>query len=263
MYVRTGDGNAKDLITCRSNKPVFGETDTQLVAYVMNTQSQLFEEHVLMNGGCDIFYDIGDIDNDGRFEIVTAGFFISQLNIIYTENPQNNYLNGNPKLITIDTKAGQLFDVKLDDLDSDNQLEILATNHQGNKDQVKGALFYYKMQGTNYRNSTWERFIIYENFPVLKSGVNQAAPGGAVLFKPNLNDTRKYIILAGDGAEYAYLFQPNSQLNGQLNYTLVWSQLYRNTVGGIAIGDLNNDGYNECIIPIYESNTLFFYTFAP
>lgn len=232
---------------------------------MLNPQSQLFEEQVIMNGGCDIFYDIGDLDNDGRFEIITAGFFISQVNIIYTDNIQNNFLGGNAKLITIDSKAGQLFDVQLDDLDGDNKLEILATNHQGNKDQVKGALFYYKMQGSNFKNSTWERFMIYENFPVLKAGINQAAPGAAILFQPNLNDKsgQKYIILAGDGSEYAYLFQPNMQPDGSLNYTLVWTQLYKNTVGGISVADLNGDGYNECVIPIYESNTLFFYTFAP
>ena len=253
------------MITCRSNKPIFGQTTTQLVAYLLNPQSQTFEEKVIMNGGCDVFYDIADIDNDGRFEIITAGFFISQLNIIYTDNAKNNFLNGSAKLITIDSKAGQLFDVKLDDLDGDNKLEILATNHQGNRDQVKGALFYYKMKGSNFRNSSWERFTIYENFPVLKTGLNQAAPGGPILFQPNINDKlgQKYIILAGDGAEYAYLFQPYMQLDGIFNYTLVWSQLYKNTVGGISVADINGDGYNECVIPIYEANTIFFYTFAP
>ncbi len=260
-----GDGSADDLITCRTYKPIFGSTQTELVAFILDNKSQTFVENVIMKGGCDIFFDIVDLDKDGRFEIVAAGFFISQLNIIYSDEKTNSFLNGNAKMITIDSNAGQLFDIKVEDLDSDNQLEILATNHQGNSNKIKGALFYYKLKGSNYRNSTWEKFMIYENFPVLKQGINQAAPGSATLIYPNLNNTKKelpYILVAGDGAEYGYLFEP-SLSGSNLNYTLTWNYMFSNTVGGVSVADIDGDGFNEFIIAIYEANSCFLFSFSP
>lgn len=260
-----GDGNTNDILTCRTYKPTFGATKTELVAFILNIKTQTFDENVIMSGACDIFFDIADIDNDGRFEIVAAGFFISQLNIIYSDDAHNSFLNNNAKKIAIDTNAGQLFDVKLADLNLDNSLEILASNHQGNNDHVKGSLYYYKLKGSNIRNATWDRFVIYDNFPVLKQGIKQAAPGGANLFKPNLNNKleKPSILVAGDGAEYAYLFEPHTSQSGAFNYTLTWTHLFKNTVGGISIADIDGDGYSECAIPSYEENAIYIFTFAP
>ena len=141
---------------------------------------------------------------------------------------------------------------------------MLATNHQGNNAAVKGALFYYKLSG-NVRTGTWIKTIIYDNFPVLKGGMNQAAPGAPVLFHPNLNrqkEERLHIILAGDGSEYAYHFAPSVKTE-ELSYSLVWSKLYGDTVGGIDVADINGDGINDCIIPIYEKNIVYFYSYNP
>lgn len=258
-----GDGNSNDILTCRSYKPLFGATKTELVAFILNNKTETFTEQVIMPLACDIFYDLGDIDKDGRFEIVAAGFFISELNIIYSDDSKNNFLNNNAKKITIDSTAGKIFDVKLSDLDLDSRLEILATNHQGNRDEPKGAIFYYKMSGDNIRKAIWTKHLIYNNFPVLKTGIQQAAPGGPVLLKPKLTDQLDSILLAGDGSEYAYLFEPVIDALGNLNYTMTWSELFKNTVGGIGVSDLDGDGYSEFTIPSYEENAIYLYTFAP
>jgi hypothetical protein len=215
-----------------------------------------------MEQACDVFFDVHDLDKDGRFEIVSSGFFISELNIIYSEDPDNNFLNNNVKKRTIDDKSGQFFDIKIADLDKKGNLEILVTNHQGNSAQVKGALFFYTFDG-NIRNGTFIKNMIFDNFPVLKSGFNQAAPGSAKLFYPNLKnqDERLHIMLSGDGAEYAYYFEPTA-IGTPLKYNLVWNQLFSNTVGGIDIADIDNDGFSECIIPIYENNICYLLTFA-
>jgi hypothetical protein len=158
-----------------------------------------------MDEVCDIFFDVTDIDNDGRVEIVAAGFFFSKLTLIYSDDSNNSFLNGNLHVVTIDANGGQFFDARLIDLDLDSDLnkEILVTNHQGNKAEVKGSLFYYKLTGS-VRNGTWSRNLIYQNFPVLKWGLSQAAPGGAKAFWPNLNEagkTRPYLFVSGDGSE--------------------------------------------------------------
>lgn len=256
-----GDGR-DDLLTCRTEKPIFGSTKTELVSFVFNANTKGYDEKVIMKSACDVFFDTADIDKDGRFEIVSAGFFISQLNVIYSEDPNNNFLNGNVKVKTIDANAGQLFEVIIEDLDNQGNLELLATNHQGNNAEVKGALFYYTLSG-NVRTGKWSKNIFHDDFPVLKGGFNQAAPGAPVLFHPNLNrKERLHIILAGDGSEYAYHFAP-SAVTEELSYSLVWSQLYSDTVGGIDVADVNGDGITDCIIPIYEKNVLYFYSYNP
>jgi hypothetical protein len=73
----------------------------------------------------------------------------------------------------VDGNGGKFFDVQIDDLDNSGSLELLVTNHQGKSDNIKGSLFFYTLQGSNIRNATWLRNTIYDNFPVIHSGLNQ------------------------------------------------------------------------------------------
>ena len=106
--------------------------------------------------------------------------------------------------------------------------------------------------------------LIYNNFPVLKTGIQQSAPGGFQAFYPKVRDeesARPYILVSGDGAERAYLFAPLD--TNPIQYNLVWTELFSGyTVGGTAIADLDGDGINEFVIPLYESNTCFVYTLS-
>lgn len=142
-------------------------------------------------------------------------------------------------------------------------MELLLTNHQGSKDKIKGSIFYYTLNGDNIRTGSWSRHLVYDNFPVIKAGINSAAPGSAKAFYPNLRDvskTRPYLLVSGDGSEQAYLFEPSE--SSPPSYKLVWSQLYKGfTIGGISIADVNGDGINEIIIAVYESNKCYVYSF--
>jgi hypothetical protein len=70
------------------------------------------------------------------------------------------------------------------------------------------------------------------------------------------------LLVAGDGAEKAYVFEPSQ--TGEIAYSLTWSYLYQGyTVGGTSVADVDNDGYAEIIVPAYESNKAYVYTFAP
>lgn len=117
----TGDGKV-DILTCRTYKPMFGQTRTQLVGLVLDEAEKYYQETVVNEMACDVFFDWADVDKDGRHEIVSAGFFFSKLNVIYSEDKNNNFLNGNTKVRTIDANAGQLFDVIVDDLDNDGKM---------------------------------------------------------------------------------------------------------------------------------------------
>lgn len=132
----SGDG-LNDILTCRTYKPTVGQTKVELVAFIFDDQSLTYVEKVILNDVCDVFFDVADIDNDGKIEIIAAGFFISQLNLVYSDDPKNSFINGNVKTKSIDTTGGKFFDVKIVDLDKEGNLELLVTNHQGNKDSPK------------------------------------------------------------------------------------------------------------------------------
>ena len=258
-----GDGT-DDILTCRAYKPIVGTTLTELVGIIIDPKTRQYKLQVIAKSACDVFFDFADIDKDGRFEIVAAGFFINKLNIIYSDDPLNSFTTGAIKVVTIDSNGGKLFEMTIHDLDRSGNLELLVTNHQANSDAIKGAIYYYTLTGT-VRQGTWTRTIIYNNFPVLNSGFNQGSPGCAIPFLPNLNDKNQlpYIVSAGDGSQYAYLFEP-VLTNNKLSYNLVWKELYKGyTVGGISVADINNDGYSEFTVPIYEGKAVKVYTFAP
>lgn len=258
-----GDGTL-DFLTCRTHKPIVGSTLVELIGLIYDASSQSFKVNVIAKDVCDVFFEVSDVDRDGRFEIIASGFFIKQLNLIYSDDAKNSFTNGNTKTKTIDSNAGNLFDIGIYNLDNQGNLELLVTNHQGNKDNIKGSIYYYTLTGT-VRGGSWNRFTIYDNFPVLKSGANQAAPGGAKTFTPLTNDKSSLpsILLSGDGAEYSYLFEPSYE-NNVLKYNLTWTEYYKGfTVGQISIADINNDGYMEFVVPLYEDNTVKVYTFAP
>jgi hypothetical protein len=259
-----------DLLTCRTYKPIFGTTKVELVSFVFNPKTNHYDEYVLMDGVCDVFFDVADLDNDGRVEIIAAGFFISKLNFIYSNNPNNNFLDKDNIVVkTIDETAGKVFDIQIVDLDlaTDKFPELLVTNHQGLKDEVKSSLFYYKTSGSNVRDLKFERHLIYDDFPVLKTGFQQAAPGSAKTFLPYKNPSipfqRPYIFVSGDGSENAYIFAPNADISQPLSYNLEWSQIFYDTVGGASFADLDLDGWAEFALAVYEKNTVLVFSFKP
>lgn len=256
----SGDGRL-DILTCRTHKPVVGSTIVQLVGLVYDPKSSSYEEKLVLDAACDVFFETGDIDKDGRFEIIAAGYFISQLNVIYSDAPDNSFLNGMAKIRSLDSTGGQFFDIKIVDLDLDGNLDLLVTNHQGIKDEIKGSLYYYTINGGTFRNGTFTRNVIYDNFPATKSGIKSAAPGSAKPFYPlaNVKGKRPYLLVAGDCAENLYIFEPNDY--NPLSYTLIWTHDYEDTVGGITIADINQDGVNEFAVAVYEKNFVDVYTF--
>ena len=47
-----------------------------------------------------------------------------------------------------------------------------------------------------------------------------------------------------------------------MKYAMIWSQVYKDdTVGGVSFADLDNDGYTELALAIYENNLVLIYSF--
>ncbi len=263
-YVDMNGDGIKDLLTCRSYKPLVGSTSQEMVALLIDGNRKL-TERVIAKDACDVFFDVIDIDRDGKNEIIAAGFFLQTLNVIYSEAPRNNFLNS-VVVKTVVQDIGAVFDVKIFDLDKDGYDDIVVTNHQGNKDSVKGSLFMFQVPEGKFKTGSWTKNVLYNDFPVVHSGFKQAAPGSAVIFYPTPDAARfgpAWIALAGDGSSQAYVFAPKTTTQ-PLKYALVWNNTWPGaTVGGLAVQDINHDGYAELFIPTYETDSFDVYIFAP
>ena len=158
----------------------------------------------------------------------------------------------------LDESIGPAYTVEVVDLNDDGSLDLLVTNHVGEKG---GSVFGYEIP-SDLRSGDFKRHTLATDFPVTESGSNQFAPGFAYSFKPHTAYVGKpYILVAGDGSQRAYLLAPTED-DFVYNKTVVVS--VDGVVGSIGFGDIiGKDGWAEFFVPNYDGNTLYGYTFAP
>jgi len=223
------------------------------------TSDDQWKELILSKTGCDIFFRVVDLNGDGIFEILTADFFQSQLNMFWI-NKGGSWLNPSDiKQRTIDSTIGMVFDLVVLDLDYDGQLEMVVTNHMS---EDKGALYIYKVPSDIYQGN-WIRETIYDNFPIRKTGISQAAPGIGHPFRinPKNKNSPWWIAVSGDGSEFAYLFAPSSSPSNSTlpKYELVWQNNFKGTVGTVYIDDVDNNGVPDMFVCSYDNAQLIQY----
>ncbi|KAJ3285097.1 hypothetical protein HDU76_008186 [Blyttiomyces sp. JEL0837] len=220
---------------------------------------------VLAAGGFLVPGRIEDLNGDGIPEIISAEYWGSALTIISTTDPSGSFVNSSNLVYNIiDSNIGHAFDVEIVDLNNDGKEDILVTNHQGTSDSPAGSVYAYEVPSDiTAPASSWTKHTLATNFPVLQSGSNQAAPGAAHTFHPKVGSTTKpSIIVAGDGAQKAYLLEPNSEDLNDWNYTNWVLHDCVNTVGGINVGDVNGDGFVEIFVPCYDDGHLVAYSYG-
>ena len=109
------------------------------------------------------------------------------------------------------------------------------------------------------------RYVLATNFKVTEFGPNQASPGLSYAFTPNIKMARQErpcILLGGDGSQEAYLLTPASSVGFAFN-TTVLPGVSKGTIGDVAVGDINGDGWVDMLVPDYNHGNLFGFTFSP
>jgi hypothetical protein len=101
------------------------------------------------------------------------------------------------------------------------------------------------------------------SFVVRESGFAQAAPGNAIAFQPKIGDTSKpWIAVSGDGSQQAYIVQPVSEDPNNWEYKTFVIVDSKGTVGQVVVGDVDNNGFSEIYLSIYDQGLVYGFTFS-
>eukprot|EP00128_Syssomonas_multiformis_P016799 Colp12_sorted_trinity150504_noHs@11192 len=251
-----------DMVAAKAQKGIFGAGSGKLVWYEQPQSNPLknkWIEHALFDGP-DVYYEITDLNKDGFPELFAAQFFgKSALTLNWVESGKLSDPSSWKHRI-IDDTLGPVFDLQIVDLNGDGRPEILATNHVGKAD--KSGVFAYEIPD-DWAKGTFKKHVLATNIPTLQGGPAQASPGTATAFRGYaLEKVKPMILVAGDGAQKAFLLTPKSQDVNNWDYELEVVIDVKNTVGRIAVGDTNGDGYAEFFVPNYDGGKVYAFTFA-
>ncbi|XP_076471194.1 uncharacterized protein LOC143301074 [Babylonia areolata] len=260
-----GDG-LLDLLTCRARTHLLGSTEGQMVWFEHpqeNALSHPWQSHVIADGP-DVFFTVTSLPtSEGDKEcIITAGFFSKSLNIYWTTSPQNRW--DDVSMIqkrVIDNTIGDAFDVTVTDLNLDGTLDLMVTNNA----LTHASLFAYTVPA-DFRTGDFSRRVLSTGYTSRTSGTGHGAPGSALLVSPRTDVTaqKPYILVSGDDAGQAFLVQPSSNSTSDWSYQQsVFLDVGHGTVGGIAAGDVDGDGYNEVFVPAFNEGKVYVFTFKP
>lgn len=93
--------------------------------------------------------------------------------------------------------------------------------------------------------------------------VPNMAPGFPYAFWPQVKTQSSqpaHILVAGDGDHTAHLLTPTNAANFVYERDTIKEE--KGTVGALAWGDLNGDGWNELFVPDYDSSLIEVFAFS-
>lgn len=74
---------------------------------------------------------------------------------------------------------------------------------------------------------------------------------------------RPLLLVSGDDNGTVTMLTPRSQAPDDWTYDATRVATGSGTVGSVAVGDANGDGWTDVVVPMYADNRVDLYTFAP
>ena len=158
--------------------------------------------------------------------------------------------------------------------ENESRSQVMDDSATGSSVHIDGgSLFAYQVPNGKdaWKTQPWPRTVIASGFKVqgqLKNMINPGAPGFVYTFYANKQDAlsanpkaRPLIAVAGDCAESAYIFRPESD-SDPTRYKLMVEVQCESTVGSLAVGyddftDVDQEhGFAKLYIPCYEKDRI-------
>lgn len=185
--------------------------------------------------------DAGDLDNDGKSELIVTNYLSRTISIL-KNNSSGNISNG-----TFTTEATLNItntpnDVQVEDMDGDGKLDVIAT------DLVSGVIYVF-------RNTTSSGTISFENGQVINitpySNVNKIRIG-------DLNNDGKPDAVVTKVFDSVLCIIKNNSTVGTIALSHVQTLHLHGRPSAIQIADLDNDGYNDLSVVYHNANLNIF-----
>lgn len=234
------------------------------------TQISLWKEHEIAAGNntADVFFDTTYLTRPGtekqQLVIAVSGFYSQQLELVWTEDPDDDWLYVSKHRSIIVDNAGWYFEVEFHDVNGDGKKEMLTTTWS--RSSENGALFTYSINAADWRNpDSWFRHDIYTRFPrFLNAGFG--SPGGFASGLKKAGDKRETIWVSGDDDGQVYQHVPLADVASNWRYETTsiyktdddigYATLTGATIGQIQAIDHNKDGFRDILIPNYTRNEM-------
>lgn len=258
-----------------------------------------FNVYSILKEWCDCYFETVDLNRDGIPEFLIPSFFGKKFILAWTEHPLGDY--SQPSFIryrVLDDNVGAAFDVQSVDLDGDGQDEILVTNHQSGRGPIRPSVFayHYTLPSFSHDSSSqsqheeenrqqrpfvsfpslhhnnvsdfmmaiaFERKTLFDGFQVVNHMFMAAGPGSAQAVRTHRDSKEApVLVVSGDGTEKAHLItSDNENVEGGYKHSIFHD--CHGTVGGIAVADVDGDGWQDVFVPCYDKDYIAVYTFAP
>lgn len=259
------------MITVRTTKPwFFGKHKGELVwAEPPENPHQTGKLHNGINEGpywtehvigevADFLFEMDDLTGNGMPDIVVTEYKGQQLSLFSFKSVTDDGTPQWEKSILADG-LGELFDLRIMDLNGNGKKDILFTNHVNDK---RSGIF--ALEQTD--KMAWRLHTLAQGIETRRPGKGEASPGNAVPFAPDkANPNQKpHVVVSGDGSGCAYLLIPNSQNEDDWEYQLVpLLDTGKAMIGQVIANDIDGDGIIEIGVPVYDWDSIEFFSYEP
>lgn len=146
------------------------------------------------------------------------------------------------------------------DINNDGVKELLVNNHE--KSNTDNGIWAYHFPA-DWMTGSFTRSAIATGFKNKFSlTVPNMAPGFPYAFWPQVSTEGRapaHIVVAGDGDHTAHLLTPTNPATFTYERDTIKEE--KGTVGALAWGDLDKNGWNELYVPDYDSSLIEVFVF--
>jgi len=235
---------------------------------VPQSREQWKMHRIVAENHADVFFSatqLPRINGEGTQTVIAVGSFYAQrLELVWTEDPNDNWKNTDlQKSVLIDT-AGWYFDVHFHDMTMNGKKDMFASTWSRNGEY--GQTMGYEMIGADWREpSSWSFNSVFNRFPQF-ANAGFGSPGGFSIARLGENDSnlKEHIFVSGDDDGQLYVQTPLSDTSWRYETTSIYMTddnvgfltLTGATIGEVTAGEFTGDSTTDVLIPNYTRNEI-------